>query len=196
MRRRWLRVIGCMALLWYSRASAVNAGEVFVPWKVLNPGDAPLQTSLVLNWIPGTREEIRHSSLLVSRPLAVYASQCVGMQVIRPDDGETIERLEATGKLPACVLTQTDGKAIARVDADHGALRPADVEKMVRDELESRQSAVDHMLDDARHKLEAGDRPAAIALYRQVAAEQCLFPRKAHDAQKALKKLGVETAAK
>lgn len=201
MRQRLLRVIGCVAVLCAAlrgdgASAETGSGEVFVPWKVLNPGDAPLTTSLVLYWIPGSREEIRHSSLLISRPLATYATQCVGMQLIRPDDDVMIAKFEATGKLPQCVLAHGDGTAIARVGGDHNGLRPADVEKMVRDELESRETAVDRMLDGARQKLGGGDRPAAIDLYRQVAAEQCLFPRQAHDAQKALKKLGIEAAAK
>src|SRR3954470_6279055 len=98
-------LIGFMALVYLSAgfgdgASAESAtGDVFVPWKVLHSGDAPLNTSLVLYWIPGSRDEIRHSGLLVSRPLALYAAQCVGMQVIRPDDDEMIANIEGTGKL-------------------------------------------------------------------------------------------------
>jgi hypothetical protein len=196
--RQLLRVIGCVAVLCCSaslRAPGASLagghGQVFVPWRVLNPGDAPMKTSLVLYWIPGSREEIRRSELLVSRPLAVYATQCVGMQVIRPDDDEMIEKFGATGKLPICILAHGDGTAIARVESENGGLRPADVEKMVRDELGTRELEADRMLDDARQKLAAGDRSSAIDLYRKVAAEQCLFPRKARDAQKALKKLGV-----
>ena len=201
MRQRLLRVIGCGALLCAAlrgngASAQTGSGDVFVPWKVLNPGDSPLTTSLVLYWIPGSRDEIRHSSLLVSRPLATYSTQCVGMQLVRPDDDVMIAKLEGTGKLPLCVLAHSDGTAIARVGGDHNGLRSGDVEKMVRDELESRETAIEQALDGARQKLGAGDRPAAIDLYRQVAAEQCLFPRQAHDAQKALKKLGVEAAAK
>jgi hypothetical protein len=201
MWRRLLRVIGCVAVLCVAlrgnNASAeTGSGDVFVPWKVLNAGDEPLATSLVLYWIPESRDEIRHSSLLISRSLATYATQCVGMQIVRPDDDVMIAKFEATGKLPQCVLAHHDGTTIARVGGDHKGLRPADVEKMVRDELESREAAIDRMLDGARQKLVVGDRPAAADLYRQVANEQCLFPRQAHDAQKALKKLGIEAAAK
>jgi hypothetical protein len=201
MRQRLLRVIGCVAVLLtalrgHDASAETGSGEVFVPWKVLNPGDAPLTTSLVLYWIPGSRDEIRHSGLLISRPLATYSTQCVGMQLIRPDDDAMIEKLEATGKLPLCVLVQSDGTTIARVGGGRNGLRLADVEKMVRDQLESRETSIDTMLDGARQKLDRGDRSAAIELYRQVAAEQCLFPRQAHDAQKALRKLGVEAAAK
>ena len=202
MRQRLLRVIGCIAVLCLSAAiygdeasAASGTGELFVPWKVRNPGDEPLNTSLILYWMPGSREEIRRSDLLVSHALAMYAAQCVGMQVVRPDDDAMIEKLAASGKLPMCVLAAGDGKAIAHVGGDRNPLRLAEVEKMVRDELQSREAAADRMLDDARKKLQDGDRPAAVDLYRQVAAEQCLFPRKAKDAQKALKKLGVEVTA-
>ena len=189
--KQWLlRIVGCIALLYVS--AALRGDDVFVPWKVLNPGDAPADTSLVLFWVPGSRDELRHSELLVSRPLAMYATQCVGMHVVRPDDDARIAKLDAAGKLPLCVLAQHDGTAIAHVGGDHSALRAADVEKMVRDELDSRDAAADRLLDDARRKVDAGDRDAAIGLYRQVAAQSCLFPRKAHDAQKALKKLGAE----
>jgi hypothetical protein len=118
------------------------------------------------------------------------------MHVIRPDDEEMIEKFGATGKLPVCILAHGDGTAIARVASENGALRSTSVEKMVRDEVGSREAAADQMLDDARQKLAHGDRNGAIDLYRRVATEHCLFPRKARDAQKALKKLGVDTASK
>ncbi|MGZ7031564.1 MAG: hypothetical protein ACXVIJ_06275 [Thermoanaerobaculia bacterium] len=202
--RQWLlRAIGCAAVLCLAaglRAQSARVsngtGQVFVPWKVLNPGDEPVRSPLVLYWLPGSREEIRHSDLLVSRSLAVYAMQCVGMQVIRPDDDEMIERFGATGKLPVCVLAHGDGTAIARVPNDNGALRSAAVEKMVHDEIGAREVETERMLDDAREKVAHGDRDAAIGLYRRVAAEQCLFPRMGKEALKALRKLGVDSDAK
>jgi hypothetical protein len=199
--RHWLlRAIGCAAVLCISaglRAQSAlvnsNGAQVFVPWKVLNPGDAPVKSPLVLYWLPVSRDDIRRSDLLVSKSLAVYAMQCVGMQVIRPDDDEMIEKFGATGKLPVCVLAHGDGTAIARVMSDNGALRSAAVEKMVRDEIGSREVEADRMLDEARQKLAQGDRDDAVDLYRKVAAEQCLFPRKGKEALKALRKLGVDS---
>jgi hypothetical protein len=199
--RQWLlRAIGCAALLCFSaglRAQSAlvkgNSEQVFVPWKVLNPGDAPVKSPLVLYWLPVSRDEIRRSDLLVSRSLAVYAMQCVGMQVIRPDDEQMIEKFGATGKLPVCVLAHGDGTTIARVANDNGAMRPAAVEKMVRDEIGVRELEADRMLDGARQQLAHGDRDAAIDLYRKVAAEQCLFPRKGREALKALRKLGADS---
>ena len=162
----------------------------FVPWKVLNPGDEPAKGALILYWLPATRDEIRRSELLASRPLTMYAAQCVGMQVIRPDDEAMIEKLGETGKLPAAVLAESGGKVLAKVDIGSGGVRLNAVEKMVRDELATRESALDKLLDDAR-KSAATDKDGATALYKQVWEQRCLFPRKGRDAQKALKKLGV-----
>jgi tetratricopeptide (TPR) repeat protein len=162
----------------------------FVPWKVLNAGDTQVKGDLVLYWLPATREEIKRSELLASRPLTVWAAQCVGMQVIRPDDEAMIEKLGETGKLPAAVLAESGGKLLAKVDAENGGVRLNAVEKMIREELATRESAMDKLLDDAR-KSQATDKDGATALYKQVWEQRCLFPRKGRDAQKALKKLGV-----
>ena len=174
----------------------MRAGEpsmpTFVPWKVLNAGDEPLKNDLVLYWIPSSREEIRRSPLLTSRPLAIYSTQCVGMQVIRPDDEEHIAKLGAEGALPAAILATRDGEVVARVANDGGVLMPPYVEKMVRDALVERDDNTDRLLDDARAKANAGDRETAITLYRRVCAQKCLFPRKAKNAEKALRRLGVD----
>ena len=160
----------------------------FVPWKVLNPGDDTLKTDLVLYWIPSSRDEIRRSPLLTSRPLAIYSSQCVGMQLIRPDDGDTIEHLGASGHLPIAVLAADDGTVIGRVSA----IRVPEVERLVRDTIATREAEADRLLDEAAAKFAAGDRDGAVALYRRVCAQRCLLPRKARDAQKALHRLDAE----
>jgi len=179
-----------MAAVVAAQIQSANAPATFVPWKVLNHDDAPVKGELVLNWIPATRDEIRHSPLITSRSLALYASQCVAMQIIRPDDNETIEKLGAE-ELPAAVLVDRDGTVVARVKSEAGSLRTADVEKMVRDALTSRDRELDQVLDSARTKADAGERDAAVDLYRRVCALRCLFPRKARDAERALSKLGV-----
>lgn len=50
----------------------------YVPWKLAKPGDAAAG-GLVLYWFPSSQEELQRSSLRVSRPLSLYASQCVAM---------------------------------------------------------------------------------------------------------------------
>ncbi len=163
----------------------------FVPWKVLNPGDAPVKGNLILYWLPATREEIKRSELLTSRQLSIFATLCVGMQVVRPDDAAMIDKLGETGKLPAVVLADLEGKSVVKLDTDSGTLRLSAVEKLVRDELGTREGALDKTLKEANAKNGTSEKDAAIDLYKQVWEQRCLFPRKAREAQKALKKLGV-----
>jgi hypothetical protein len=185
------RVCAVTLVLLVAAADVAQApqGVTLVPWKVLNPGGEALKGELVLYWIPATREEIKRSPMLTSRPLALFASQCVGMQLVRPEDDETIARLSVE-QLPAAVMVDANGSVVARVPLVGGALRPADVERAVRETLGARDAATDHLLDDARSRADAGDRDRAIELYRRVAAQRCLFPRKARDAERALHKLG------
>jgi hypothetical protein len=171
-------------------AAPAEAQVTFVPWKVLNPGDEPAKGDLVLFWIPASRDEMRRSPLLTSRVLAAYASQCVGMQVIRADDVIMIDKLGATGKLPAAVITDAATNSLGSAVQEKGALAPAAVEKLVRDTFARLDSESDKLLDEARTRLDAGDRDAAAEMYRKVIDEKCLFPRKARDAEKALRKLG------
>jgi tetratricopeptide (TPR) repeat protein len=61
--------------------------------------------------------------------------------------------------------------------------------------MKQRESALDDQLKDARAKATAGDKETAVKLYRSVAAQKCMFPKKAKDAAKELKKLGQEDIA-
>lgn len=169
---------------------AADQEVAFVPWKVLNPGDEPARGDIILYWLPASRDDMRHSPLLTSRPLAIYASQCVGMQVIRPDDVVMIERLGATGKLPAAVLANSSGEILERIENDHGALRIAEVERITRELLTKLDAETDQVLDAASSKASSGDRDGAAGLYQKVIDRKCLFPRKAREAEKALRRLG------
>src|ERR1041384_1935876 len=91
-------------------ATAADSGDlVFVPWKILKPGDPPPATDLVLYWIPLSSDDFRHSELLTYRPLTASARDCVPLAVVRADDAATIARLAASGKLPMAVLAGADG---------------------------------------------------------------------------------------
>src|SRR5947209_20512253 len=175
---------------------AADGGElasnvVFVPWKILTPGDPPPSTELVLYWIPLSSDDFRHSELLTYRPLTTYARECVSLAVVRADDAAMIARLEASEKLPIAVLVGADGRIIGKVDHERGALRAAAVDKLLRDAIRAREEALDRDLDDAPKKLGIGDRDAAVALYRRVWEHRCLFPQHGREAERALKKLGV-----
>lgn len=159
-----------------------------VPWKIVEQGDA-VNSPLVLFWIPASRDEVRHSELLTSDELTLYSSQCVAMRVVRFDDTVMLAKLEAGETLPAAILADGENHVIARVGSHDGALIVADVEDMVRDELDRRVTEADALLDDAREKADAGAIDEAIALYRVVWERRCTCPRQARDAQRALKKL-------
>jgi tetratricopeptide (TPR) repeat protein len=174
------------------RGGGSEPAQVYhVPWKVVQPGTAAASTPLALYWLPATREEVKGSDLLVSRQLTVYSGQCVGMQLVAPEDTATIEKLGATGKLPAAILVDTEGKVIRQADAVDGKLKVGSVEKMLKDELAAREKAVNSQLDEAKKKA-AADKASAIAQYTKVWEQRCLFPSTARKAQRALKDLGVE----
>jgi hypothetical protein len=177
-------------------APAAGGGSLaFVPWKVLHNGDPSPSGVMVLYWIPSSSDEFRHSELLTYRPLTVYPTQCVALSVVRADDAATIDKLGAAGKLPIAVLVAEDGRVIGAVESERGALHAAAVEKLLRDTINAREASIDRDLDDAPKKLGAGDRDAAVALYRRVWDQRCLFPRHAREAERALKKLGVPLTA-
>jgi hypothetical protein len=94
--------------------------------------------------------------------------------------------------LPVAVLANADGSPIKKVENTGGKLKVEQVEKLVDAEMKQREIALDTSLKTAREKAKAGDNDGAIALLKPVAEEKCLFPKKAKDAAKELKKLGVE----
>jgi tetratricopeptide (TPR) repeat protein len=65
------------------------------------------------------------------------------------------------------------------------------VEKLVEEEVKKRESAVKEKLEDAKSKAKAGDKQGAIDELRAVVQQKCMFPGRAKDAAKELKKLGV-----
>lgn len=169
---------------------SADPAETFVPWKIANPDDPPVDADLVLDWLPASRDELRHSPLLTSRALAQLETRCVAMQVIRPDDDASIAKLHRESTRPAAVLVEAQGAIVAQVEKEGDVLNVAKVEKMVRDALDAREAEVDRLLDRARSEVEAGRKQSAAELYRKVAARRCTAPRKKRDAERALHKLG------
>jgi len=161
-----------------------------VPWHMQSPQDPPATEVLVVYWFPASAEELKQSSLRMSRTLSLYASQCVAMDVadVRSPAGV---KFAADAKLPVVVLTTADGTVVGKAENNNGFLRVGQVEKLVDDEVKQRQSAIDEKLKNAKDRAKSGDKDAAIPLYRAVLEQKCLFPKKAKDAAKELKKLGV-----
>jgi len=173
-------------------ASAGASEEVYhVPWQVAE-GEATRHQGLILYWFPASAEEVKISPLRTSRTLAILSGQCVAMQLAGA--GSPIgKQLDVQGA-PETVLATPAGASLGRVAGENGRLDVGAVEKLVSDEVKRREDAIKKQLDDAKAKSKAGEAEAATELFKSVWAERCLFPRKAKDAAKELKKLGAPVA--
>ncbi len=164
-----------------------------VPWKIRKPTEAPA-AGLVLYWFAISESELKNSSLRQSRTLSLYASQCVSMELA---DGRTphADTLVGSSQLPIAVLAKPDGTAVGKVENTNGKLKVASVEKLVDAEMKQRETAINEQLKDADAKVKAGDKDGAITQYKDVLEQKCMFPKKAKEAQKQLKALGVVDVA-
>jgi len=162
-----------------------------VPWRLIKPSDPPVGAGLVMYWFPSSQKELERSSLLYSRTLSLYASQCVTLGVV--DASTPIGKKFAAGdKLPVAVLAQPDGMVVGKAENNNGFLKVDQVEKLLEGEMKKREDAIKEKMDDAKSRAKSGDNQTAIEEYRAVLGQKCLFPNKAKDAAKALKKLGVD----
>jgi tetratricopeptide (TPR) repeat protein len=160
-----------------------------VPWKVRKPKDPPAM-GLVLYWFPASQNELKVSSLKESRTLSTYAFQCVSME-LGTNETPNVDKLIGASKLPVAVLTTPDGTPVSKIENTNGKLKVGEVEKVVEGEMKQRESTLDGQLKDAADKLKAGDKDSAIKIYRAVLDQKCMFPKKAKEAAKQLKSLGV-----
>jgi len=160
-----------------------------VPWKIVKESDKPITEGLILYWFPASKQELQASSLRESRNLSLYASQCVTMALA---DMRTpnADKLVGDSKLPVAVLANPDGTPVQKLENTGGKLKVTDVEKLVGTEIKTRGENLDKSLADAKAKADGGDKTGAIQLYKTVAAEKCMFPKKAKTATAELKKLG------
>ena len=163
-----------------------------VPWLLWEARSAP-QKGLVLYWFPASNDEARKSPMHTSRILTLYSAQCVTMRVADAGQPE-LKNIIGDAALPVAILATHDGTPISKVDSANGKLKVPDVEKAVESEMKQREKSLDEQLKAGKEKAKAGDNDGAIAALKPVAAEKCLFPKKAKDAAKELKKLGVDEA--
>lgn len=160
-----------------------------VPWKFWEAKTAPSK-GLVLYWFPASNDEVKKSALKTSRILTLYSAQCVTMSVADSKVPE-LQKLIGDSALPVAVLATSDGTAISKIENTAGKLKVDQVEKAVDAEMKQRESKLDEALKGAKDKAKGGDNDGAIALLKPVADESCLFPKKAKEASRELKKLGV-----
>ena len=161
-----------------------------VPWKIWEARTTPSK-GLILYWFPATQTEVDKSSLRASRILTLYAAQCVTMTIADYKQPE-LQPIIGDSAVPVAVLTSPEGKPIQKIENTAGKLKVEQIEKLVEGEMKQRETALDTSLKDAKEKIKAGDNDGAIAMLKPVTEEKCLFPKKAKDAAKELKKLGVD----
>ncbi len=172
----------------------MNSQTYPVPWKLIKPEDPPVNSGLVVYWLPSSAEEVQKSSLRESRVLSLYSQQCVTMGIVdvRTPLGQ---KLAPDAKLPLVVMATPDGTPVGKLENTNGMLKVDQVEKLVEIEMKKRKESVEQQLKAAREKAKSGDSQSAIASYKSVVDQKCMFPDKAKDAAKELKKLGVTVAA-
>jgi tetratricopeptide (TPR) repeat protein len=161
-----------------------------VPWKVLKPSDPPIKEGLILYWFPTGQQELDKSSLRNSRTLTLYAGQCVSME-IAPATSPVGQKLVPAAKLPVAVLVQPDETVVGKAENINGYLRVTQVEELLESEMKKRDAGVKEKLEEAKKKAKAGDKQGAIEEFRRIVEQKCMFPNRAKDAAKELKKLGV-----
>ena len=198
-----LRTFFCLSVVFFAAVQAHSQSarggpgtgkpdDDLVPWKFVEKGAAIEKASLTLYWLPASQKETEHSELLTSRALLADSLRCVSFQLVLPENAPTIALLGATGKPPAALLVNSQAIVIRRIDNVRGALPSASVERMVSDELAARDEAMYHEMSEARKHASAGEKDAAIDLYKTVWNDRCFFPLAGTEAQRALKALGVE----
>src|SRR6185295_3748989 len=103
-------------------------------WKLVGPDQPmPAGRGLIVYWFPATVKEIKESGLVTSRDLTMYSTQCVETWIADATTA-TGKRLDVSmGKLPAVVLTDTEGSVIGRVDNSDGKVSVSEVEKLLRE---------------------------------------------------------------
>jgi tetratricopeptide (TPR) repeat protein len=174
-------------------SGGVSSQTYPVPWKIVQPSDPPVKDGLAVYWLPSSQHELEASSLRFSQTLSNYASQCVTLGIV--DYHTTLgQKLAGSDAVPVAVVVQPDGAVVGKLENTSGKLKVGDLEKVVETEMKKREAAVKEKLESAKAKAKAGDKDGAVAEYREVLEQKCLFPNRAKDAAKELKKLGVSVA--
>lgn len=182
-RARYIALFALVASAFLARSDE-HRHVSLVPWRVLEHGE-PADGPLTLFWIPGSAAAMRRSPLLVSNELTRFSARCVAMRVVRLDDAVRLNSLAIADERPAVVLADGTGRIIGSVAGEDLSA----IEDLVRDELDLRTFHADALLDQAQTRASEGDRPGAIALYREVWEARCMCPRQGKVAGKALRRL-------
>ena len=168
-----------------------------LPWMLAGPEvtTGPPGAELVLYWFPTSREQALSAELIESRTLLDFARRCLVFALITSENELLSARFEATGHKPMAMLADGDGVVLATVEAGgRDKLKRKDVEKLVKKHYEAGKDVLEDQLKSAKRKAKSGATADAVALYEAVYERRCMFPDKAKNAAKELRKLGVSVA--
>jgi len=168
-----------------------NPDEHRAPWKFLQSDVLLHERPVTLVWIPASLEQVEPSRLMTSDVMRVAATRCVDLEIVLPERAALVRKLGAEGKVPTAVIVDRKGEVVRRVENVHGVLAAEAIERMLSDDLAAHDEAMYRAMRDASQQANAGNKAAAIELYKKTWDDRCLFPLAGSEAQRALKTLGV-----
>ena len=165
----------------------IDPYDVESTWKFLQ-ADPLHEKALTVYWMPASLKDAERAAVMKSSELAKATTRCVDLEIVLPEHMPAIAKLIPAGTAPAAIMIDRDSKVV------RSAASPKEIEKMVHDELASRDDAMLHTMLEADRNVREGNSAAAIDLYRKIWNDRCLYTAAGAEAQRALKRLGVTVA--
>ncbi len=168
-----------------------NPDIQLVPWKYLQSDTLVHDAPVTLYWLPANEGQVTQSSLLGDKTLLSAATRCVAFEIVMPERTTVINNLGETGKLPAVLVLNREGKTVGKFENPNGELLAKDVAKVLTSELDARDQTMFRSMIAANQEATAGRNKDAIDIYKKIWDDRCLYPLAANEAKRALAELGV-----
>lgn len=168
-----------------------NPDVQLVPWKYLQSDVLVHDAPVTLYWLPANAGQVTQSPLFDSKPLVTAATRCVGFEIVMPERATVLHNLGETGKVPAVLVLDRDGRTLRKFENPNGELLTKDVEKLLTSELDARDQAMFRSMMAASQEATAGRNQNAINIYKKIWDDRCLYPLAANEAKRSLAQLGV-----
>lgn len=169
-----------------------NPDVQLVPWKYLQSDTLVHDAPVTLYWLPANNGQVTQSPLLDDKTLLNAATRCVAFEIVMPERATVLHNLGETGKVPAVLIIDREGKTLRKFENPNGELMTKDVEKLLSSELGSRDEAMFRSMIAASSEATAGRNQNAINMYKKIWDDRCLYPLAAKEAKRALADLGVK----
>jgi len=169
-----------------------NPDIQLVPWKYLQSDTLVHDAPVTLYWLPANAGQVTQSPLFDDKPLVTAATRCVGFEIVMPERATAVHNLGETGKVPAVLILDREGKIIRKFENPNGELRTIEVEKLLQSELDARDQDMFRSIMAASQEATAGRNQNAIGIYKKIWDDRCLYPLAGEEAKHALATLGVK----